>query len=163
MWCGDINYIWTGGRWSYLAVVTDLCTRCVVGWALSASAHSSLCERALAMAYEQRRQREGVLFHSDQAPPYASAAYQKRLWRYRMKQSMSRRGNCWDNSPMERMFRSLKSEWVPSCGYPSIQAAHSDVSEYLMTHYNTWRPHQHNDGLAPVQTEEKLISLSKIT
>ena len=108
VWCGDITYIWAGGRWSYLAVVTDLCTRCVVGWALSASAHSSLCERALAMAYEQRRQPEGVLFHSDQAPPYASAAYQKRLWRYRMKQSMSRRGNCWDNSPMERMFRSLK-------------------------------------------------------
>ncbi|WP_238178320.1 DDE-type integrase/transposase/recombinase, partial [Pseudomonas aeruginosa] len=73
--------------------------------------------KALDMAYEQRGKPQQVLFHSDQGSQYASRLFRKRLWRYRMQQSMSRRGNCWDNSAMERLFRSLKSEWVPSTGY----------------------------------------------
>ena len=80
--------------------------------------------------------------------------------RYRMEQSMSRRGNCWDNSPMERLFRSLKSEWVPPTGYLTAQEAQRDISHYLMHRYNWVRPHQFNDGLPPAVAEEKLNPLS---
>ena len=77
-----------------------------------------------------------------------------------MTQSMSRRGNCWDNAPMERLLCSLKSEWVPSLGYDSITAARQDISHYLMTYYNRERPHQHNAGMSPVKAEENLNLLS---
>ncbi|MEL6723206.1 MAG: integrase core domain-containing protein, partial [Pseudomonadota bacterium] len=75
-----------------------------------------------------------------------------RLWRYRMKQSMSRRGNCWDNSPMERVFRSYKTEWMPENGYGSFDQAQTDVLKYIK-YYNFERGHSYNQYLAPVQAE----------
>ncbi len=71
-----------------------------------------------------------------------------------MTQSMSRRGNCWDNAPMERLFRSLKTEWLPTTGYMSLREAKRDISYYLMDYYNWRRPHQHNDGIAPAEAEQ---------
>lgn len=131
VWCGDITYIWAQGRWHYLAAVLDLHTRRVVGWAISAKPDAELVIKALDMAYEQRGKPQQVLFHSDQGSQYASRLFRQRLWRYRMEQSMSRRGNCWDNSPMERLFRSLKSEWIPPTGYLTAQEAQRDISHYL--------------------------------
>ncbi|UWU60165.1 IS3-like element IS222 family transposase [Pseudomonas aeruginosa] len=160
MWCGDITYVWAQGRWHYLAAVLDLHTRRVIGWAFSAKPDAELVIKALDMAYEQRGKPQQVLFHSDQGSQYASRLFRQRLWRYRMQQSMSRRGNCWDNSPMERLFRSLKSEWVPSTGYLTAQEAQRDISHYLMHRYNWIRPHQFNDGLPPAVAEEKLNPLS---
>jgi transposase InsO family protein len=116
VWCGDITYIWAQGKWHYLAVVLDLCARRVVGWALSEKPDTDLVIKALDMAYEQRGRPQGLLFHSDQGSQYASRLFRQRLWRYRMRQSMSRRGNCWDNAPMERVFRSLQTEWIPIAG-----------------------------------------------
>lgn len=162
VWCGDITYLWAGGRWRYLAVVLDLYSRRVVGWAISNHPDANLVGKALDRAYEQRGKPEGVLFHSDQGSQYASRLFRQRLWRYRIKQSMSRRGNCWDNAPMERLFRSLKTEWVPGLGYPSMAEAERDVGRYLMDYYNWSRPHQFNDGIAPAWAEEKLKSVSKI-
>ncbi|HGP4223228.1 TPA: IS3-like element IS222 family transposase, partial [Pseudomonas aeruginosa] len=156
VWCGDITYVWAQGRWHYLAAVLDLHTRRVIGWAFSAKPDAELVIKALDMAYEQRGKPQQVLFHSDQGSQYASRLFRQRLWRYRMQQSMSRRGNCWDNSPMERLFRSLKSEWVPSTGYLTAQEAQRDISHYLMHRYNWIRPHQFNDGLPPAVAEEKL-------
>ncbi|EPJ7517678.1 IS3 family transposase [Pseudomonas aeruginosa] len=156
VWCGDITYVWAQGRWHYLAAVLDLHTRRVIGWAFSAKPDAELVIKALDMAYEQRGKPQQVLFHSDQG----SRLFRQRLWRYRMQQSMSRRGNCWDNSPMERLFRSLKSEWVPSTGYLTAQEAQRDISHYLMHRYNWIRPHQFNDGLPPAVAEEKLNPLS---
>ncbi|MCU8979890.1 IS3 family transposase [Pseudomonas aeruginosa] len=156
VWCGDITYVWAQGRWHYLAAVLDLHTRRVIGWAFSAKPDAELVIKALDMAYEQRGRPQQVLFHSDQG----SRLFRQRLWRYRMQQSMSRRGNCWDNSPMERLFRSLKSEWVPSTGYLTAQEAQRDISHYLMHRYNWIRPHQFNDGLPPAVAEEKLNPLS---
>src|SRR5690625_1562966 len=101
-----------------------------------------------------------VIFHSDQGSQYASRGFQQQIWRYRMTQSMSRRGNCWDNAPMERVFRSLKTEWVPKNGYVSVHHAIKEVSYYLITYYNTQRPHHYNQGLTPVHTEKKLDQLS---
>ncbi|MCG0447636.1 IS3 family transposase, partial [Pseudomonas aeruginosa] len=149
VWCGDITYVWAQGRWHYLAAVLDLHTRRVIGWAFSAKPDAELVIKALDMAYEQRGKPQQVLFHSDQGSQYASRLFRQRLWRYRMQQSMSRRGNCWDNSAMERLFRSLKSEWVPSTGYLTAQEAQRDISHYLMHRYNWIRPHQFNDGLPP--------------
>ena len=160
VWCGDITYVWAQGRWHYLAAVLDLHTRRAIGWAFSAKPDAELVIKALDMAYEQRGQPQQVLFHSDQGSQYASRLFRQRLWRYRMQQSMSRRGNCWDNSPMERLFRSLKSEWIPSTGYLTAQEAQRDISHYLMHRYNWIRPHQFNDGLPPAVAEEKLNPLS---
>ncbi|EPJ7991054.1 IS3 family transposase [Pseudomonas aeruginosa] len=160
VWCGDITYVWAQGRWHYLAAVLDLHTRRVIGWAFSAKPDAELVIKALDMAYEQRGRPQQVLFHSVQGSQYASRLFRQRLWRYRMQQSMSRRGNCWDNSPMERLFRSLKSEWVPSTGYLTAQEAQRDISHYLMHRYNWIRPHQFNDGLPPAVAEEKLNPLS---
>ena len=162
-WCGDVTYIWAGQRWSYLAVVLDLYARRIVGWALSDRPDAELVVKALDHAYEQRGKPSGVLFHSDQGSQYASRLFRQRLWRYRMEQSMSRRENCWDNAPMERVFRSLKSEWIPSLGYRSIPDARKDIGEYLMDYYNRQRPHTFNEGLPPVIAEQKLKILSGIS
>ena len=94
---------------------------------------------------------------------YASSLFRQRLWRYRMRQSMSRRGNCWDNAPMERVFRSLKTEWIPTVGYRTAQEAQRDISHFLMHRYNWIRPHQFNGGLAPARAEEKLNIVSGIS
>ncbi|HIC8840568.1 IS3 family transposase [Aeromonas veronii] len=153
VWGGDITYVWAGGRWYYLAAVLDLYTRRVVGWAMSDKPDAELAIKALEMAYQQRGCPSGVLFHSDQGSRYGSRAFRQRLWRYRMTQSMSRRGNCWDNAPMERLFRSLKSEWLPAMGYMSLREAKRDISYYLMDYYNWRRPHQYNNGIPPAKAE----------
>ncbi|SQK85175.1 putative integrase [Escherichia coli] len=100
VWCGDVTYIWTGKRWAYLAVVLDLFARKPVGWAMSFSPDSRLTMKALEMAWETRGKPVGVMFHSDQGSHYTSRQFRQLLWRYRIRQSMSRRGNCWDNSPI---------------------------------------------------------------
>ncbi|MCE7511386.1 IS3 family transposase [Alloalcanivorax xenomutans] len=153
VWCGDVTYIWAGSCWVYLAVVLDLYARRVVGWAMSNSPDSELTKRALAVAYEARGRPKGVMFHSDQGCHYTSRAFRQQLWRYRMKQSMSRRGNCWDNAPMERFFRSLKSEWVPPGGYLSSEQAVADVLVYVNQYYNHIRPHSANHYQTPEARE----------
>lgn len=154
-WAGDITYIWTGARWAYLAVVLDLFARKPVGWALSLSPDTELVKKALTMAYESRGEPEEVMFHSDQGCQYTSLGFRQLLWRYRMTQSLSRRGNCWDNAPTERFFRSLKTEWMPEVGYQSFPAAKQAINDYIIGYYSQIRPHQHNDGLPPSVAEEK--------
>lgn len=163
VWCGDITYVWAGSRWHYLAVVMDLFTRRIVGWSLSGKPDAELAIKALDMAYEQRGCPTNVMFHSDQGCQYGSRKFRQRLWRYRIEQSMSRRGNCWDNAPMERVFRSLKSEWIPTTGYSSLIEAKRDISYYLMDYYNWQRPHTFNDGLAPAKAENQLKLQSGIS
>lgn len=160
VWCGDITYVWTGSAWHYAAVVVDLYKRRVIGWAMSPRPDAELAIRALAMAYEVRGEPKGVMFHSDQGSQYGARKFRQRLWRYQMTQSMSRRGNCWDNSPMERVFRSLKSEWIPSTGYRSPSEAKRDVGYFLMNYYNWERPHQFNNGLPPAKAEELAKTVS---
>lgn len=155
VWLGDITYVWTGRRWAYLAMVMDLYARRPVGWALSLRSDSALTKKALMMAYESRGEPMGILFHSDQGCQYTSLAFRQQIWRYQMKQSMSRRGNCWDNSPMERFFRSLKTEWIPEVGYSSFEEAKREITAYVIEYYNRFRPHTHNDGLTPIAAEER--------
>jgi putative transposase len=98
IWCWDITFIWTGNRWAYLALVMDLFARKPVGWAMSNSPETKLAAKALTMAFESRGRPKGVMFHSDQGSTYTSRNYRQLLWRCQIEQSMSRRGNCWDNT-----------------------------------------------------------------
>ena len=153
VWCGDVTYIWVGNRWAYLAVVMDLFSRKIIGWAISFSPDTHLTGKALSMAYELRGRPKGVMFHSDQGCHYTSKKYRQLLWRFQIIQSMSRRGNCWDNAPMERFFRSLKTEWVPPSGYRSFNEAKISIIDYIIGYYSQVRPHQHNLGLTPNESE----------
>lgn len=141
-WCGDVTYIWTGNRRDYLVVVIDLFARKTIGWAMPFSPDSALIGKALSMAFESRGKPKGLMFHSDQGCHYTSRKYRQLLWRYRIKRSLSRRGNYWDNAPMERFFRSLKSEWGPSLGYSSLTEAKASITNYIVGYYSQVRPHQ---------------------
>jgi len=154
VWCGDVTYIWAGKRWVYLAVVLDLYARRVIGWSLSSSPDSVLIGNALRIAYESRGCPKGVMFHSDQGSHYSSRAYRQKLCQYRIKRSMSRRGNYWDNASMERFFRSLKSEWIPEYGYENMDDAKTDILSYMTYYYNRRRPHGFNNGQTPYAKEK---------
>ncbi len=154
VWCGDVTYIWIGNRWAYLAVVMDLYARKPIGWALSYSPDSELTEKALSMAFELRGKPNDLLFHSDQGSHYTSLAFRQTLWRFQIQQSMSRRGNCWDNAPMERFFRSLKTEWIPEKGYKTLEEAKQHIINYLMGYYSQHRPHSNNQGMTPDTAEQ---------
>lgn len=156
VWCGDVTYIWAGTQWLYLAVVMDLFARKIVGWACSESPDSQLTCAALRMAFESRGRPKNVMFHSDQGCHYTSLQYRQKLWQYQITQSMSRRGNCWDNAPMERFFRSFKTEWMPKEFYRSYEEAQTDVEKYIILHYNSVRGHSYNNYASP-DAAEKLI------
>ena len=157
VWCGDVTYIRVGSSWLYLALVIDLYARRIIGWACSDSPDSQLTIKALQVAYEARGKPKKVLFHSDQGCHYTSKAFIQQLWRYKIRQSMSRRGNCWDNAPMERCFRSFKTEWMPKEYYASFEEAEQDIHLYLK-YYNTHRVHSSNDYVTPLEKERKLAS-----
>ena len=161
VWCGDITFIWAGNRWVYLALVIDLFAREVVGWSMSDSPDTALAIKALTMAYITRGCPKRVMFHSDQGCQYTSKDYAKKLYNYGITPSMSRRGNCWDNSPMERVLRSLKSQWIPKSGYHNLGEAQADIVDYLMRYYNEERPHSYNGGLPPNESE-RLLSISSL-
>ena len=154
-WCGDVTYIWAGTQWLYLAAVIDLYSRRIVGWACSNSPDSNLTVAALRMAYESRGNPKNVMFHSDQGCHYTSKKFRESICKYQMVQSMSRRGNCWDNAVMERFFRSFKTEWMPKHGYKSYLEAESDTLQYILQHYNTVRGHSYNNYLSPTMAEER--------
>ena len=130
---------------------------------MSAKPDAELVENALGMAYEQRGRPQKIMFHTDEGSQYGSRKFRQRLWYYRIKQSMSRRENCWDNAPMERVSRSLKSEWIPATEYNSLQGAERDISRYLMDYYNWHRPHTFNNGMSPAKAESQVIFQSGTT
>lgn len=133
IWTGDVTYIRTKQGWAYLAVVIDLYARNIVGFAMSNSPDSQLTSNALKMAYTVRLGPQDILFHSDQGTHYTSKAFAEAVADCKgMKHSMSRRGNCWDNAPTERFFRSFKSEWMPKNGYDDLTQAKLDVANYIV-------------------------------
>ncbi|ARZ00120.1 transposase [Yersinia ruckeri] len=99
--------------------------------------------------------------YRDQGSHYTSRQFRQLLWRYRIKQSMSRRGNCWDNSPMARFFRSLKNEWVPVTGYVRFSDAVHEITDYIVGYYSALRPHEYNGGLSPNESENRYWKNSK--
>lgn len=161
VWVGDVTYIWSGNRWMYLAVVMDLFARKPIGWAMSFSPDNQLTGKALSMAFESRGKPINTRFHSDQGSHYTSRQYRQLLWRYQIKQSLSRRGNCWDNAPMERFFRNLKTEWVSTLGYRNFIEAQQEITRYIIEYYSQLRPHQYNGRLTPNESERLYWENSK--
>ena len=158
-WVTDITYLPTATGWVYLAVVLDLFSRKVVGWALRDSLETELVSDALRGAVEARRPRgEELLHHSDRGSQYTSEAYQRTLRTLGIACSMSRTGNCYDNAVMERFFWSLKHEWTNHENYADLNAARLSVFKYIETFYNSQRLHQTLDYKTPNQYEAEHAS-----
>ncbi|MDY0955553.1 IS3 family transposase [Stenotrophomonas rhizophila] len=155
VWAGDITYIPTQQGWLYLAVVVDLYARRIVGWAHSHEADAWLAVRALRGALKQRLPQSGMLFHSDQGRQYTSHAMAEILRDNGITQSMSRKGNCWDNAVVERVFATLKGEWLYA-KYPTRQEAAADIEQFV-DWYNNRRLHTAN-GLVPPALHEAQVA-----
>jgi transposase InsO family protein len=154
VWTADITYVWTFEGWLYLAVIMDLHSRQIVGWAMDKRMKKQLVLDALAMAYWQRKPPKGLLHHSDRGSQYACHDYRKRLESYGMEASMSRKGNCWDNAPTERFFRSLKSERLTPCRFFTRQEAKMEILDYI-TFYNSIRLHSTLGYVSPMAYEKE--------
>jgi len=157
VWTTDITYVWTLEGWLYVAVVVDLFSRQVVGWAIDDHMRTSLCVNALQMAFWRRKPDPGLLHHSDRGSQYASAEYRQHLKIMNMQQSMSRKGNCWDNSPTERVFRSLKYEQLNYERFKTKKAANLSVIDYL-AFYNGRRSHSTLGYKTPLEFEREFYS-----
>lgn len=140
VWTTDITYVWTLQGWLYVAVVMDLYSRQIIGWAIDEHMRASLCVRALQMAYYRRKPAPGLVHHSDKGSQYASDEYCRSLKKMGMEQSMSRKGNCWDNAPTERFFRSLKHEYLNYEKFSNKDITRSNIIDYL-AFYNGRRIH----------------------
>ena len=140
-WRSDITYLWTIQGWLYLAVIIDLYSRKVVGWATSSRMKTTLVMEALSMAYFRRKPPRGLVHHSDRGSQFASHKYQQLLESYGMVCSMSRKGDCWDNAVAESFFHSLKTEWIKDIVYNTKDKARSDVMDYIEMFNNSYRLH----------------------
>ena len=155
-WLADITYIPTAEGWLYLAVVMDLFSRKIVGWSFSASLESSLVEHAFQMAVQNRAALSGgLLHHSDRGSQYAADAYQQLLVAQHVQVSMSRRGDCYDNAPMESFFGTMKSECVHPRNYQTRQEAITDIFFYIVGFYNRERLHSSLGYLSPDEFERR--------
>ncbi len=153
VWLTDITYVPTDEGWLYLAVILDLFSRKAVGWAMRDHLRTELPLAALAMAVQRQRPTPGLLHHSDRGSQYASAEYRKALKDHGIVQSMSRKGNCWDNAPMESFFGTAKSELVHHQRYPTREAAKRDLFAYIEGYYNRQRLHSAIGYITPEQAE----------
>jgi transposase InsO family protein len=155
VWVGDITFVATAKGWLYLAVLIDLYSRRVVGWAMSERIDQQLVLDALNMALLQRRVKPGLIHHTDQGRQYSSAAYLAVLKQHGMIASMSRRGNCYDNAVAESFFSSLKNELIHHNSFRSRGEARTAIFEYVEVIYNRQRRHQSLDYCSPVDYERK--------
>jgi transposase InsO family protein len=153
-WVSDFTYIDTAEGWLYLAIVLDLFSRKVVGWAMSKHMNTALVETALQMALQTRHPEASLLHHSDQGSQYTSADYQSTLADWNIQLSMSRVGNCYDNAVAKSFFGTLKAECVTS-QFVSLAAARTTIFEYIEVWYNRQRLHSTLGYLSPVEFEQQ--------
>jgi transposase InsO family protein len=154
VWAGDVTYIATSEGWSYLAVMLDLYSRRVVGWALSTTNDTDLALAALRCAVATRRiVPPGLVHHTDRGSPYASSDYQAALDSYGMVASMSRTGDCWDNAVAESFFATIRAELVDHETFPTRRSAEHAIGEYIENFYNVERLHSHLDYVSPIEFE----------
>jgi putative transposase len=154
IWGADVTAMATGSGWLYLAVVLDLCSRRVIGWATSGRLDTALVHTALQRAVAQRQPPRGVIHHSDRGSVYASAAYQHALRAAQLQPSMSRRGDCWDNAPVESFFSTLKRELVHHVHWATREHATDALARYLEGFYNRRRLHSALNYQSPVAFEQ---------
>jgi putative transposase len=156
VWASDITYVPTAEGWLYVAVVLDLKSRKVIGWGMEASLEQGLVSGALEMALGQRQPQPGLLHHSDRGSQYASRHYQGLLQRQGISCSMSRKGNCWDNAPVESFFATLKKELVHRENYRTREEAKASLFQYIEVFYNRQRRHSALGYLSPEEYERRL-------
>ena len=161
-WVSDITYIRTRSGWLYLAVVMDLFSRKIVGWAMASGMPAELVCAALQMAITHRRPSAGLIVHSDRGCQYASDAHRALLARYGLRASMSRKANCWDNAVMERFFLNLKMERVWQRDYANHSEAIRDVTDYIVGFYNNVRLHSKLGYLPPTRYEHIMAAKQPI-
>lgn len=154
-WLGDITFIPTAEGWLYLAAIVDLFSRKVVGWAMEDTLASCLVEQAFRMAVQNRQPVAGLLHHSDRGSQYAGESYQNLLTAQRMQVSMSEKGDCYDNAPMESFFSTLKCERVHFQDYQTRAEARTDIFAYIEGFYNRIRRHSSLGYLSPVEFEQQ--------
>ena len=157
-WVGDITYIFTREGWMYLAVLLDLYSRRVIGWAMDSSLGEELVQRALKMALTNRQPTAGVIHHSDRGSQYAAREYQGHLAESGLLCSMSGKGDCWDNAPVESFFATLKKELIHQRQYARRKEAQLEVFEFIEVYYNRQRRHSTLGYLSPTEFEEKSSS-----
>lgn len=153
VWVGDITYLCVGASWAYLAVLVDLFSRRVVGWALDSHMRTDLVSAALKQALVVRQPAPGLIHHSDRGVQYASDAYRARLAQAGIVQSMSRKGNCWDNAVSESFFGTLKQELVKGASWQTLTEARTAVGHYIHVFYNHERLHSTIGYRSPVECE----------
>lgn len=157
IWLADITYVATDEGWLYLAAVKDMATREIVGWSMADHLKSSLCENALMMAIQHRAPLPGLIHHSDRGVQYACGAYRKILDRHGFKASMSRKGDCYDNAPMESFFGSLKTELVHQTRFRTRREAKAALFEYIEIFYNRRRRHSGIAYRTPAQAHVEML------
>ena len=155
VWAGDITYLKTGEGWMYLAIVMDLYSRRIVGWAISKRMTTGLICQAMIMAYNLRQPPRGLVFHSDRGSQYTSKRYRRLLKSYGVRSSMGDVGACWDNAVVERFFGSLKHDWIFKIAQPTREHMRNDVAAY-MRYYNLVRLHSANGDQSPINYEKSL-------
>ena len=158
VWAGDITACWTREGWCYLAVVLDLKSRRVIGWAVARGLDAALVVTALRQALVRRAPARPQLFHSDQGTQYASRAFRHLLAVASITASMSRRGNCWDNAPVESFFKTLKAELWPAQPWADLYTARHALADYIEHFYNARRLHSALDYQSPVAYEQRLTA-----
>jgi transposase InsO family protein len=157
-WVGDITYLWTDEGWLYLAVIIDLYSRLVVGWALSERMTADLAGNALTMALWRRKMPKGVIVHSDRGSQYCSREYQALIQKHELRASMSAKGNCWDNAVAESFFHTLKMETVHGERFPTRAHMRQTVFEYIEVDYNRFRRHSANGYISPEAFEAQRVA-----
>ena len=155
VWLADLTYIPTGEGWLYLAAILDMHTRKIVGWCMRQTLHTEIAIDALNMAIERQRPPPGLIHHSDRGIQYAAEAYRQVLAQSGISPSMSRKGNCWDNAPMESFFHTLKTERVHHRVYATRDQARRDLFQYIEGFYNPHRLHSALGYLSPAEMERR--------
>lgn len=153
VWAGDITYVKTNSGWLYLATVMDLYSRKIVGWCMDTRLHAELVNKAIRMAISNRRPPRGLIWHTDRGSQYASKSHRNILGSHGIKQSMSRKGDCWDNAVSESFFATLKNELVYCTNFTDQKQAKDAIFEYIEIFYNRIRLHSTLGYLAPHEFE----------
>ncbi len=153
VWVTDVTYVWTDEGWLYLAVMLDLFARKVIAWATSDRNDTSLALVALQTALRARRPPAGLVHHSDRGSPYASEDYRRALKSAGIIASMSRTGDCWDNSVAESFFATIKAELIDESRFATRATCAAAIGDYIDTFYNPQRRHSYLDYLSPIEFE----------
>ena len=160
IWAGDITYVWTGEGWLYLAVILDLFSRTVVGWAMDRRMTRHLVMNAFTMALKRRHPARGLIHHSDRGSQYASGDFQELLNKHGIRCSMSRKGDCWDNAPVESFIGTLKQELIFHKRFHTRAQAKQSIFEYIERFYNRKRLHSTLGYQSPFDYEANYFKLA---